>query len=133
MSIHATGTVKGKSWDEQSYSEIDGERKLTRASVTNAFSGDIEGDGTLEYLMTYPGDGSASFIGLERVIGRVGERSGSFVLQHSGTFAGGVAKATWFVVPASATGDLRGLRGEGGYEAGQGQQEVPFTLDYDFG
>lgn len=44
--------------------------------------------------MVYREDGSASFVGLKRVVGRVGGRSGSFVLQHSGTFEGGIAKAT---------------------------------------
>jgi hypothetical protein len=37
--------------------------------VTKSFSGDIEGEGTLEYLMAYREDGSASFVGLERVEG----------------------------------------------------------------
>ena len=35
------------------------------------------------------------------------------MLEHSGTFEGGVAEASWSVVPGSGTGELRGLRGEG--------------------
>ena len=132
MSTHATGTFEVKTWDEKPYSEIDGGPKLTRASVTKSFHGDIEGEGTLEYLMIYRDDGSASIVGLESVVGRVGDRSGSFVLQHSGIFEGDTAKTTWFVVPGSGTGDLRGLRGEGGFVAQHGQQHTPFTLDYDF-
>ena len=132
MRTHATGTFEGKTWDEKPYNEIDGGPKLTRASVTNSFHGDVEGEGTLEYLMIYRNERSASFIGLERVVGRVGDRSGSFVLQHSGTFEGDTAKTTWFVVPGSGTGDLRGLRGDGGSVAKHGQQHTPFTLDYDF-
>lgn len=81
--------------------------------------------------MVYSADGSACFIGLERVVGRVGERSGSFVLQHNGTFEGGTAKATWFVVPGSGTENLQGLRGEGGFASGHAQQYT-ITLDYDF-
>ncbi len=131
MSTHATGTVEGKAWDEKPYTEIVGEQKLARASVTNAFHGDIQGQGTLEYLLFYRDDRSGSFIGLERVVGQVGNRPGSFVLQHSGTFEGGTVKATWFVVPGSGTGDLRDLRGEGGFVAEHGQQHTPFTLDYD--
>jgi hypothetical protein len=61
--------------------------------------------------MVYPGDGSAKFVGLERVVGRLGDRWGSFVLEHSGTFEGGVAEASWSVVPGSGTGEPRGLRG----------------------
>ena len=59
-----------KTWDEKPYSETPGEPKLTRASVTKTFSGDVEGDGQVEYLMMYRSDGSASFVGLERVVGR---------------------------------------------------------------
>ncbi len=131
MSKHATATFQVKSWDEKPYNEIDEGPKLTRASVTKSFRGDIEGEGTLEYLMIYRDDGSASFVGLERVVGRVGDRSGSFVLQHSGTFEGGTAKATWFVVPGSGTGDLRGLRGEGGFASAHAE-DIPITLEYDF-
>ena len=131
MSTLATATFEVKTWDEKPYNEIDGGPKLTRASVTKSFHGDIEGEGALEYLMFYPGDGSATFVGLERVVGRVGDRSGSFVLQHSGTFEGGTAKATWSVVPGSGTGDLRGLRGKGGFASAH-QQRYPITLDYDF-
>ena len=74
---------------------------------------------------------AANFVGLERIVGRLGDRSGSFVLQHSGTFEGGTAKATWFVVPGSGTGDLRGLRGEGGFASGHANSYL-ITLDYDF-
>lgn len=93
MSAHATGSFEFTSWDEKPYNEIDGGPKLTRASVTNSFHGDIAGETALEYLMIYLHDDSGSFIGLERVVGHVGDRSGSFVLQHSGTFGGGTVKA----------------------------------------
>ena len=130
MSTRATATFEIRAWDEKPYDEIGGSAKLTRASVTKAFHGDIEGEGRLEYLMVYRGDGTASFVGLERVLGQVGSRSGSFVLQHSGIFEGGVAKATYVVVPGSGTGDLRNLRGEGSFASGHAQH-YPMTLDYD--
>ncbi len=131
MTVHATATFEVKAWEEKPYDEIDEGPKLTRASVTKSFSGDIEGEGTVEYLMIHRDDGSASFVGLERVVGRVGDRSGSFVLQHTGTFEGGTAKTTWFVVPGSGTGDLRGLRGEGGFASAHAEH-YSVTLDYDF-
>jgi len=130
MSTRATATFEVKTWDEKPYAELDGEAKLTRASVTKSFQGDIQGESTPEYLMFYREDGSASFVGLERVVGRIGGRSGSFVLQHSGTDEGGTVKATYFVVPGSGTDDLRG---EGGFVATRDNYpQVPFTLDYDF-
>jgi len=130
MSTHATGTFDVKTWDEKPYEEIDGGAKLTRASVTQSFHGDIEGAGAVEYLMMYPDESSARFVGLQRVVGRIGGRSGSFVLQLSGTFEDGTVKATWSVVPGSGTNDLRGLRGEGHFAAPRGQS-ASVTLDYD--
>lgn len=131
MGKQATATFEVKTWDEKPYGEVEGGPKLTRASVTNSFQGDIEGEGTLEYLMVYPGDDSASFVGLQRVVGRLGDRSGSFVLQISGKFENGTASETWFVVPGSGTGELRGLRGQGGFASGHAQAYT-VTLDYDF-
>ena len=120
------------SWDEQPYGERPDLPKLTRAAVTKTFTGDIEGEGHVEYLMMYRSDRSATFVGLERVVGRVAGNAGSFVLQRTGVFEEGVAKESYVVVPGSATGELQGLRGEGTSAVGHGM-EHPLTLNYDFG
>ena len=130
MKKRANARFAIKSWDEKPYNEGQDLPKLTRASVTKTFTGDIEGEGHVEYLMMYRDDGSASFVGLERVVGRLGDRSGSFVLQRVGVFEGGQAKESYSIIPGSATGDLRGLRGDGSTALGHGS-EYPFTLDYD--
>jgi len=119
-----------KSWDEKPYSEGPDMPKLTRASVTKSYTGDIEGDGQVEYLMMYRSDGSASFVGLERVVGRIDGKTGSFVLQRTGVFEGGLAKESYSVIPGSTTGELRGLQGDGQSAVGHGT-EHPFTLNYD--
>jgi hypothetical protein len=116
-------------WDEKPYDERPELPKLTRACVAKTFSGDLEGAGNVEYLMAYRSDGSATFVGLERVVGRLGGKTGSFVLQRTGVFESGTAKETYVVVPGSATGELQGLRGEGRSAVGHGL-EHPFTLDY---
>ena len=131
MKNRADATFKIKSWDEKPYNEMEGAPKLTRVKVTKTYRGDIEGESTLEYLMMYRQDGTASFVGLERVVGSLGSRSGSFVLQHKGTFEGGKAKVEWFVVSGSGTGELSGLRGAGGFAVGHAE-EHSVTLDYDF-
>ncbi|HEY7111374.1 MAG TPA: DUF3224 domain-containing protein [Thermoanaerobaculia bacterium] len=118
-----------KTWDEKPW-EGPELPKLTRAHVTKTFTGDIEGDGQVEYLMTYRSDGSATFVGLERVVGRIGGKSGSFVLQRTGVFEGGQAKESYSVVPGSGTGDLTGLCGDGSTSVGHGM-EHPFTLSYE--
>ena len=119
-----------KSWDEKPYSEGQDLPKLTRAAVTKTFTGDIVGEGQVEYLMMYRSDGSATFVGLERLVARMGDKSGSFVLQRLGVFEGGVAKESYSVIPGSGTGDLQGLRGDGSSAVGHGT-EHPFTLVYE--
>ena len=121
-----------QTWDEKPYSEAEGLPKLTRASVKKTFTGDLEGEGLVEYLMSYRSDGSATFVGLERVVGKLGGRTGSFVLQRTGVFEGGQAKESYAVIAGSATGELQGLRGEGTSSVGHGL-EHPFVLDYELG
>jgi hypothetical protein len=130
MKKSASARFAIKTWDEKPYGEGQDLPKLTRASVTKTFTGDIEGEGQVEYLMMYRSDGSATFVGLERVVGRVGGKTGTFVLQRTGVFQGGQAKESYSVVPGSATGELSGLRGDGSTALGHGT-EYPFTLDYD--
>jgi len=117
-------------WDEKPYSEGQGLPRLTRATVTKTYTGDIAGDGQVEYLMMYRADGTAAFVGFERFAGRIGGKAGSFVLQRSGVFEDGQARESYFVVPGSATGELSGLRGEGHSSVGHGM-EHPFTLSYE--
>jgi Protein of unknown function (DUF3224) len=119
-----------KSWNEKPYSEGQDLPRLSRASVTKTFTGDIEGEGQVEYLMMYRTDGSATFVGLERVVGRIGGKTGSFVLQRLGVFENGQARESYSVIPGSATGELQGLRGDGSSAVGHGM-EHPFSLNYD--
>jgi uncharacterized protein DUF3224 len=119
-----------QNWDEKPYSEGQHQPKLTRATVTKSFTGDIEAESQVEYLMMYRNDGTAVFVGLERVTGRIAGKSGSFVLQRTGVFEGGLAKETYSVIPGSGTGDLQTLRGQGASSVGHGM-EHPFRLEYE--
>jgi hypothetical protein len=104
---------------------------LTRIHVQESFSGDIEGDGVVEFLQAAQPDGSASFVGIERVTGRLAGRAGTFLLQDAGTVEGSVVSGEWFVVPGSGTSQLSGLRGEGGFRANLGES-AQVHLDYWF-
>jgi hypothetical protein len=128
----AGARFKVESWDEQTYAELDEGRKLSRAHVTQAYSGGIEGNGEVEWLMCYRPDGTASFVGLERITGRVGELSGTFVLESAGTFDGREASADMSVVPGSGTEELSGLRGTGTLQAEHGGTAA-LVLDYELG
>jgi hypothetical protein len=126
----ATGTASVKSWDEGPYAESDGAPKLTSARVTYAYTGDIEAEGTSRSAMFYSDEATATYIGYERVVGTLAGRSGSFVLRTTGTYADGVALSATSVVPGSGTGELAGLRGEGGVVAGSGSMDVSYQLTY---
>ena len=130
MSTHAAGTFEIEGWDEQPYEELEGTR-LARTRITKTFSGDVQGESVAELLMAYGAEeGSAAYVGLERVIGSVHGLFGSFVLRHSAAMERGEGELSLDVVPDSGTGELRGLRGEAriSVEPGGGHS---FTLDYD--
>jgi hypothetical protein len=131
MSETANISFQVKSWEEDPYRQMDDGTKLTRAQVVNAFQGDIEGEGTVEYLMFHRADGTATFVGLEHFAGRIGDRTGTFVLEHRGTFNAGQVDDHWSVVPGSGTGDLEGLQGEADF-ASQHAEEYPMTFRYGF-
>ena len=129
MTTHATSVIEGKRWEEQPFAESEGAPKLARAEGSDLYHGDIEGEATFAYLMLYRDDGVTPYVGLERVVGRLGGRQGSFVLQVVGTHQEGTVQASLSVVSGSGTGDLRGLRGAGELVWQKDQGTV--TLDYD--
>jgi hypothetical protein len=126
VSTQATGTFKIDSWDEQPYAE-----KLTRAQVKATYSGDLEGQGETEWLMCYREDKTADFVGFQRIVGRIGGRSGSFVFQSTGAFDGKEASGPLTIVQGSGTDELAGITGSGTFSAPMGG-EPSVSLDYDF-
>jgi hypothetical protein len=128
---HATGRIDVKTYEPQSYEEADDGPNLVEIHVSESFSGDIDGEGVARFLQAVRKDGSASFVGIERVTGSLSGRTGSFLLQDAGTLEGNTVKGDWFVIPGSGTRNLSGLRGEGGFTAELGQH-ASITLDYWF-
>jgi hypothetical protein len=129
------GTLNGEftvtSWDEKPYAEREGERKLTRASVTQDLAGDVVGTGQVEWLMSYGEGGTAHFVGLQQFEGVIDGREGSAVLETIGDFDGTEATWTATVVPGSGTGGWASMRGEGRFRAPHGSK-ASFTLEYSF-
>jgi hypothetical protein len=105
--------------------------ELSRIHVEESFAGDITGEGVVEFLQAGQADGSASFVGIERVAGQLGGRRGTFLLQDAGTVQDNMVSGDWFVIPGSGTGELAGLRGEGGFRANLGEG-AQVHLDYWF-
>lgn len=95
------------------------------------YSGDLIGEGQFRFLQVVRADESASFCGIERIVGSLFGRPGTFVLQGAGTIDGGNVEGAWFVVPGSATDELLGLRGDGRFLGEPGQPATGY-LDIHF-
>jgi Protein of unknown function (DUF3224) len=127
----ATGRIEVKTYEPKAFDELAGAPSLVEIHVTETFSGDIQGDGIARFIQAGRADGSASFVGIERVRGSIHGKKGSFLLQDSGTLVGAEVNGEWFVVPGSGTDELRGLRGTGGFKAKLGEN-ASIWLDYTF-
>jgi uncharacterized protein DUF3224 len=128
--LHATGRTDVASYIPTPFDEVAGGPSLLEVQLTETFSGDIAGESTVRVIQLAR-EGSMSFVALQRVRGSIRGRTGSFVLQSRGTVVGKQTDAEWFVAPGSGTGDLQGLRGEGGFTAHLGEHGS-FWLDYYF-
>ena len=112
MTTHLETKLEIKSWDENPYRELDDGQKFTRAHVVLA--------------------GNSTYVGQMHVTGRLGGRSGSFVMQGKGTFNGKRARIESTVVPGSGTDELIGIRGKSKHVSTHDDYPFwPITMDYD--
>lgn len=72
--------------------------------------------------------GSAAYVAIERVSGRLHERNGHFFLQHNGVMNRGAASLALTIVPDSGGGELAGIAGRMSIDITQGKHF--YTLDY---
>lgn len=102
---------------------------LARMMIDKVFAGDLQGSSRGEMLTAgSPDKGSAGYVAIERVSGTLLGRSGSFVLQHSGTMNRGALQLAITVVPDSGTEGLTGLTGALDIKIVDGKHS--YTLDY---
>lgn len=85
---------------------------LGRLSIDKQFRGDLVGTSKGE-MLTGGTDvkNSAGYVAIERVSGTLHGKTGTFILQHSGTMTRGEPSLTVTVIPDSGTGELAGLTG----------------------
>ena len=125
----ATGEFRITGGGEDAYDEEAGLR-LTHAYGEQAFSGDIEGIGTVHWLMAYRPDRTARFVGLQRITGTVEGRRGSFVLTAEGDHDSSSSRISWRIVEGSGSDELAGITGTGGMDA-PGGPAGSYRLDYE--
>ena len=126
----ASATFVNATYDEEPYDDRDG-TLLGRIRIKRMFAGDLEGESSAVLLTARTDAGSAAYVALDRIAGRLGGREGSFVLQHHRTVssAGAITEAS--VVPDSASGELAGLRGHGSISVAEDGTHT-LTLEYEF-
>src|SRR5271154_5644960 len=112
MKTHAKGTFEVKLYPLPLGYNVDGSA-IGRMSSNKQFSGDIEGTSKGEMLSSIGNlEGSAGYVAIEYVTGKVNGKKGSFVLQHFGTMSKGSQELIIRVVPNSGKEELAGLSGE---------------------
>lgn len=135
MASSGTGSFTFADYEETTFGEVDGGPKVTRTTVTNTYTGTIQGQGKQAYLGLYRNDdpdgwGTGAWVGLEQITGQLGDRKGSFAVQQRGSFDASGVQGAWEVVDGSGTGELTRLRGQGTFRYTQDGTSADYTFDY---
>ena len=121
---HASGPFEVKVTPQASDGDDAG---LGRMSLDKQFHGDLEATSKGQMLAAMSAvQSSGGYVAMERVTGTLKGRSGSFVLQHSGTMTRGVPQMTVSVVPDSGTDELVGLAGTMIIKIAEGKHSYEF-------
>ncbi|MGH9882268.1 MAG: DUF3224 domain-containing protein [Pyrinomonadaceae bacterium] len=121
MTIRASGTFEVKLNPQES------DDNLGRMSIDKQLHGDLEATSKGEMLTAVTAvQGSAGYVAIERVSGKLHGRTGTFVLQHSGTMTRGTPHLSVTVVPDSGTGQLVGLAGKMDIKIADGKHSYDF-------
>jgi hypothetical protein len=128
MGSRATGPFDVKISPQQAYN-TDQTALLARMSLDKQFHSDLEATSKGEMLTAGSTvQGSAAYVAIERVTGKLHGRNGSFALQHTGKMNRGTPSLVITVVPDSGTGDLEGLSGTMSIEIVSGKHS--YVFDY---
>jgi hypothetical protein len=125
--VQITATFEITAWEQDTYDTT--APALGTATITKAYTGGVEGTGTVRMLACQTGDqpsAGAGYLAQERVTGTLDGKHGTFVLHHGAVGGPGTNEQYGFVIPGSATGDLTGMTGTCRVEHGL------LTLDYEF-
>ncbi|HEX2870436.1 MAG TPA: DUF3224 domain-containing protein [Polyangiaceae bacterium] len=131
MSEIAQGSFDVTATRQPPYDSADG-LVLGRTSFVKSFKGPLEASSTVEMLSAgTPTKGSAVYVALERVNGKLAGRTGNFVLVHYGIMNRGTPTLRLEVAPDSGTGELVGLTGQMQIDIKDGKHF--YTFEYSFG
>jgi hypothetical protein len=95
-----------------SNAEVSSDVLLGRMLLTKKFTGDLAASARGQMLSAGTSTkGSAGYVAIDHVTGMLEGRSGSFLLQHSGSMQRGVPTLSIKVIPDSGTEGLAGIAG----------------------
>jgi hypothetical protein len=130
MDLKVKSSFKITAWEPMA-EDSDEIADIARARIRKEFAGEMTGTSVANAILYQTPAQSGGYCAIERITGRIGEREGSFVVQHSGIRdANGKGPFYGDVVPGSGTGDFEGVTGT--MQIGQGESGEYFLLDLHF-
>lgn len=112
MTSHANGAFEVKLTPQSRDDKAEG-ASGGKFSLAKTFHGDLDATSEGEMLaVSTPVQGSAGYVAMEHVRGKLCGRTGTFALQHTGTMNRGDSQLSVTVVPDSGTEQLLGLAGK---------------------
>ena len=130
MNAHAAGTFS-ISMTPAGTPQRSGRTALGRTSLEKVYAGDLVATGSGEMLSAVTDTkGAAGYVAIEAITGVLQGRTGSFVVQHTGTMADGKQELSIVIVPHSGTGQLEGISGTLTIRIADGQHfyELSYSL-----
>ena len=128
MSTQVHGTFEVEAQRHPPYDTRPG-ATLARTSLEKKFAGPLEATSHVEMIGAMSEvKGSAGYVAIERVVGTLAGRAGTFVMQHNGVMDRGAMSLSLTVVPDSGTDALLGLRGSMAIEVVEGQHHYRFDF-----
>ena len=112
--------------------QLDDDFDSGRMTIEKQYHGELEATGRGQMLSVRTEiQGSAGYVAIERVTGKLKGKSGSFVLQHSAVMNRGASQLKVTVVPDSGAGELVGLSGKMEINISEGKHIYKFNYKFD--
>ncbi len=128
--MQVQGRFEVKMQAEPPYDETGGV-PLAQATVDKTFQGPLEAISSVRMLSARtPVSGSAGYVALEKISGKLEGKEGSFTVVHLGLMHRGQSTLTVQIVPDSGTGALVGIAGTMNIDIKDGQHF--YAMDYRF-
>lgn len=121
-------TVSGK-FEVNMQPQTDEAFSVGRMTIDKSYNGDLSAVGKGQ-MLSHMTDvkGSAGYVAIEHINGSLNGKSGSFVVQHSGTMVRGEQSLTIAIIADSGAGELSGIAGNMHIDITDGQHF--YTLNY---